>query len=99
MSERKRKKPAEVTVREATLKTVARIEAMLETDDLLTPRDISVLADALRHAAQVLGVQTALDDEEQRAKIGVLLARADGSGKAPGVVRIEWGEEVDELAK
>ena len=29
----------------------------------------------------------------------VLMARADGSGKGPGVVRIEFGEGVEELAK
>ena len=52
----------------------------------------------LKDAASVLGLRAPLDEEEQRAKIGVLLARADGSGKAPGVVRIEFGEGVEELS-
>lgn len=90
-----------VTVAEAAaLKTIAKIEAVFDATDLpLTPRDIGVLADALRHAAQVLGVQTALDDQEQRAKIAVLVARADGEGgRAKGPLEVVFSDEAAEFA-
>lgn len=85
-------------IRRTTAKMIARVETLLDGGDL-SAGELDKLAGVLKDAAALLGLRSPLDDEEQRAKIAVLLARADGSGKAPGVVRIEWGEEVDELAK
>ena len=85
-------------IRRTTAKMIARVETLLDSCDL-SAGELDKLSGVLKDAAVVLGLRSPLDEEEQRAKIGVLLARADGSGKAPGVVRIEWGEEVDELAK
>lgn len=84
-------------IRRTTAKMIARVETLLDSFDL-SAGELDKLSGVLKDAAALLGLRSPLDDEEQRAKIGVLLARADGSGKAPGVVRIEWGEEVEELA-
>lgn len=84
-------------IRRTTAKMIARVETLLDSCDL-SAGELDKLSGVLKDAAALLGLRSPLDDEEQRAKIGVLLARADGSGKGPGVVRIEWGEEVDELA-
>ena len=86
-------------IRRITAKLVVRVESVLDEPGPLSAGELDKLAGVLKDAGTVLGLRAPLDEEEQRAKIGVLLARADGSGKAPGVVRIEWGEEVDELAR
>lgn len=95
------KRKAVTAAEEAAMKMIAKIEHVLDAPDLpLTPRDLSVIADALRHAAQVLGVQTTLDDEEQRAKIAVLVARADGEGGGRhGPVEVVFDDEADEAAR
>ena len=85
-------------IRRTTAKMIARVETLLDGGDL-SAGELDKLAGVLKDAAALLGLRSPLDDEEQRAKIGVLLARADGSGgKSPGVVRIEFGEGVDELS-
>ena len=84
-------------IRRTTAKMIARVETLLDGGDL-SAGELDKLSGVLKDAAVVLGLRSPLDDEEQRAKIGVLLARAYGSGKSPGVVRIEWGEEVDGMA-
>lgn len=85
-------------IRRTTAKMIARVETLLDSCDL-SAGELDKLSGVLKDAAALLGLRSRLDDEEQRAKIGVLLARADGSGKAPGVVRIEFGEGVEELAE
>lgn len=85
-------------IRRTTAKMIARVETLLDGGDL-SAQELDKLSGVLKDAAAILGVRTLLDDEEQRAKIGVLLAKADGGGKGSGVVRIEWGEEVEELAE
>ena len=84
-------------IRRTTAKMIARVETLLDGGDL-SAGELDKLSGVLKDAAAVLGLRSPLDDEEQRAKIGVLLARADGGAKGSGVVRIEWGEEVEELA-
>ena len=85
-------------IRRTTAKMIARVETLLDGGDL-SAGELDKLSGVLKDAAVVLGLRSPLDEEEQRAKISVLLAKANGSGKAPGVVRIEWGEEVDGLAE
>ena len=84
-------------IRRTTAKMIARVETLLDGGDL-SAGELDKLSGVLKDAAAVLGLRSPLDDEEQRAKIGVLLARADGGAKGSGVVRIEWGEDVEELA-
>lgn len=85
-------------IRRTTAKMIARVETLLDGGDL-SAGELDKLSGVLKDAAAVLGLRSLLDDEEQRAKIAVMLSKADGSGKAPGVVRIEFGEGVDELAE
>lgn len=85
-------------IRRTTAKLIARVETLLDSYEL-SAGELDKLSGVLKDAAGVLGLRSPLDDEEQRAKIGVLLARADGGAKGSGVVRIEWGEEVEELAE
>ena len=85
-------------IRRTTAKMIARVETLLDSCDL-SAGELDKLSGVLKDAAAVLGLRSLLDDEEQRAKIGVLLAKADGSGKGPGVVRIEFGEGVEEMAE
>ncbi len=85
-------------IRRTTAKLIARVETLLDSCDL-SAGELDKLSGVLKDAAAILGLRSLLDDEEQRAKISVLLAKADGGGKAPGVVRIEWGEEVEGLAE
>lgn len=85
-------------IRRTTAKMIARVETLLDSCDL-SAGELDKLSGVLKDAAAVLGLRSLLDDEEQRAKIAVMLSKADGSGKVPGVVRIEWGEGVDELAE
>ena len=83
----------------AAMLIIAKIIAVLEAPNLpLTPRDLGVLADALRYASGVLGVQTQLDDREQRAKIDVLKRRA-GDHTGPQHVEISFLEGVEEYAE
>ncbi len=86
-------------IRRITAKLVVRVESVLEEPGPLSAGELDKLAGVLKDAASVLGLRAPLDEEEQRAKIGVLLARADGGAKGSGVVRIEFGEGVEELAK
>lgn len=85
-------------IRRTTAKMIARVETLLDSCDL-SAGELDKLSGVLKDAAALLGLRSPLDDEEQRAKIGVLLARADGGAKGSGVVRIEFGEGVEELAK
>ncbi len=85
-------------IRRTTAKMIAHVETLLDGCDL-SAGELDKLAGVLKDAAALLGLRSPLDDEEQRAKIGVLLARADGGAKGSGVVRIEFGEGVEELSK
>ena len=75
-------------IRRTTAKMIARVETLLDSCDL-SAGELDKLAGVLKDAAALLGLRAPLDDEEQRAKI---------AGKGPGVVRIEFGEGVEELS-
>ncbi len=83
-------------IRRTTAKMIARVETLLDGCDL-SAGELDKLAGVLKDAAALLGLRSPLDDEEQRAKIGVLLSRADGKRK-DDVLRIEFGPGVEELS-
>ena len=80
-------------------KLVGRADELLDAE-FIAPADLDKLSDVIKEAAGVLGVTSALDAEEQRAKIAVLLRRAEtkGGGGA-GTVEIVFSPEVEELAQ
>lgn len=90
--------PARESVERVTAKIIERAEALLDSGELLSAGELDKIAGVLKDAASVLGLRAPLDEEEQRAKIRVLLSRADGGAKGSGVVRIEFGEGVEELS-
>lgn len=83
-------------IRRTTAKMIARVETLLDGGDL-SAGELDKLAGVLKDAAALLGLRSPLDDEEQRAKIGVLLSRADGKRK-DDVLRIEFAPGVEELS-
>ena len=83
-------------IRRTTAKMIARVETLLDSCDL-SAGELDKLAGVLKDAGTVLGLRAPLDEEEQRAKIGVLLSRADGKRK-DDVLRIEFAPGVEELA-
>lgn len=83
-------------IRRTTAKMIARVETLLDGCDL-SAGELDKLAGVLKDAAALLGLRSPLDDEEQRAKIGVLLSRADGKRK-DDVLRIEFAPGVEELS-
>ena len=82
-------------IERAAGKLVACVEALLDFEDTLSAQELERLASVVKAAAALLGVRPELDDEEQRAQIKVLLARA-GEGKSEDrsiVVRFEGDAE------
>lgn len=78
-------------------KLVGRADELLDAE-FIAPADLDKLSDVIKEAAAVLGVTSALDAEEQRAKIRVLLHRAEeGGSREP--VEIIFGPGVDDLAQ
>ena len=78
-------------------KLVGRADELLDAE-FIAPADLDKLSDVIKEAAAVLGVTSALDAEEQRAKIRVLLQRA-GEGKAPEPLLITFSPEAEEAAR
>ena len=90
--------PERESVERVTVKIVERAEALLDSGELLSAGELDKIAGVLKDAAAILGVRSLLDDEEQRAQIAVLLAKADGGKRRDDVLRIEFAPGVDELA-
>ena len=94
----KREAP-DALIERVTRKLIGRVDEALDAE-FIVPADLDKLSDVIKEAAGVLGVTSALDAEEQRAKIAVLLRRAEteGGGGA-GTVEIVFSPEAEELAK
>lgn len=79
-------------------KLVGRADELLDAE-YIAPADLDKLSDVIKEAAGVLGVTSALDAEEQRAKIRVLLHRAEEGSGDRGPLEIIFGPGVEDLAQ
>ena len=77
-------------------KLLGKIERMASSDTSLTSKDIRALTAAVRDLKEIHGIKTALDREEQQARIDNLRRQADkeNTGKEP--ITVIMGEELEE---
>ena len=77
-------------------KLLGKIERMASSDASLTSKDIRALTAAVRDLKEIHGVKTALEREEQQARIDNLRRQAEkeNTGKEP--VTVVMGEELEE---
>lgn len=77
-------------------KLLLKIERMADSDKALNGKDIRALTAAVKDLKEIHGVKTALEREEQQARIDVLRRQADkeNTGKEP--ITVVMGEELEE---
>lgn len=77
-------------------KLLLKIERMADSDKALNGKDIRALTAAVKDLKEIHGVKTALEREEQQARIDALRRQADkeNTGKEP--IKIVMGEELEE---
>lgn len=93
------RRPAdEATIRRLTFKLLERVEAFMDDYSVLSSTDLDRVGGILKDAAAVLGVRAKLDQEEQRAKIAVLVRRASKSDETGRALFVEFADEADEAA-
>lgn len=77
-------------------KLLLKIERMADSDKALNGKDIRALTAAVKDLKEIHGVKTALEREEQQARIDALRRQADkeNTGKEP--ITVVMGEELEE---
>lgn len=77
-------------------KLLGKIDRMASSDTSLTSKDIRALTAAVRDLKEIHGVKTALEREEQQARIDALRRQneKENTGKEP--VTVVMGEELEE---
>ena len=81
-----------------TVKLIRQVEKLIDLPDTLSAAELDKLSNVLKDSAHVLGVRSALDDEEQRAKIAVLISRAAPEKEEPEPIEITFNGETGEAA-
>lgn len=78
-------------------KLLLKIERMADSDKALNGKDIRALTAAVKDLKEIHGVKTALEREEQQARIDVLRRQAekDSNGKEP--ITVVLSEELEEF--
>ena len=92
------------TARAAKIQTVAdkllkKIEAMADSPNPLTEKGIRSLTAAVKDLKEIQGVKSALDEQEQKARIANLQKQADADNGNKEPIKVIIGSDLEDYSK